>query len=85
MSNLEVNVKIRKLRMALGLSQMKLAEKIGVSFQQVQKYESGANKVSLEKLEKIAKALNISFDYFITGRKNRKRDNDDTQWNEPNG
>jgi transcriptional regulator with XRE-family HTH domain len=39
-------LRIKKTRIALGISQMKLAEAIGVSFQQIQKYESGANRVS---------------------------------------
>lgn len=46
MLNKEIGSRIKKARTALGISQMKLAEAIGVSFQQVQKYESGANRVS---------------------------------------
>ena len=58
--------------MGLGLSQMKLAERISVSFQQIQKYESGVNKVSLEKLEKIANALKVPIGYFIGEREKKK-------------
>ncbi|MBI5184282.1 MAG: helix-turn-helix transcriptional regulator [Nitrospinae bacterium] len=53
------------MRKAAGISQMKLAEAVGISFQQIQKYESGANKVSLEKLQKIAEALRAPLGYLI--------------------
>jgi transcriptional regulator with XRE-family HTH domain len=55
-----VGVKIRVFRNHRGLSQSDLAEKIGVAFQQVQKYESGANRVGAGRLSRIAAALGIS-------------------------
>jgi transcriptional regulator with XRE-family HTH domain len=55
-----VGVKIRIFRNHRGLSQSDLAEKIGVAFQQVQKYESGANRVGASRLSRIAAALGIS-------------------------
>jgi transcriptional regulator with XRE-family HTH domain len=55
-----VGVKIRVFRNHRGLSQSDLAEKIGVAFQQVQKYESGANRVGAGRLSRIAAALDIS-------------------------
>jgi transcriptional regulator with XRE-family HTH domain len=55
-----VGVKIRIFRTHRGLSQSDLAEKIGVAFQQVQKYESGANRVGASRLSRIAAALGIS-------------------------
>jgi transcriptional regulator with XRE-family HTH domain len=55
-----VGTKIRIFRMHRGLSQGDLAEKIGVAFQQVQKYESGANRVGASRLSRIAAALGIS-------------------------
>lgn len=61
----EIGLRIKKVREALGISQMKLAEAIGVSFQQIQKYESGINKVSIDKLKKISEALNAPMTYFI--------------------
>ncbi|MEK7080193.1 MAG: helix-turn-helix transcriptional regulator [Patescibacteria group bacterium] len=51
---------IRQWRLQRGLSQERLAEKIGVSFQQVQKYERAANRVSFSKLCQIASALKMS-------------------------
>jgi transcriptional regulator with XRE-family HTH domain len=55
-----VGTRIRIFRMHRGLSQSDLAEKIGVAFQQVQKYESGANRVGASRLSRIAAALGIS-------------------------
>jgi transcriptional regulator with XRE-family HTH domain len=57
--DLEVAFRIRRLREEAGMSQMDLAERIGLSYQQVQKYESGKNKVSLERLCQIAAVFNI--------------------------
>jgi transcriptional regulator with XRE-family HTH domain len=54
-----VGGKIRIFRTHRGLSQGDLAEKIGVAFQQVQKYESGANRVGASRLSRIAAALGI--------------------------
>jgi transcriptional regulator with XRE-family HTH domain len=55
-----VGTKIRIFRTHRGLTQSDLAEKIGVAFQQVQKYESGANRVGASRLSRIAAALGIS-------------------------
>lgn len=52
-----VGARIRIRRKRLGVSQQALAERIGVSFQQVQKYERGANRVSASMLSAIARAL----------------------------
>ena len=61
----EIGARIKRVRAALGISQMRLAESVGVSFQQVQKYESGANKVSVGKLKKIAGALRVPLGFLI--------------------
>jgi transcriptional regulator with XRE-family HTH domain len=58
--------KIRIRRTAAGMSQSELGEALGVSFQQIQKYEKGANRVSAVRLEQIATALNESISYFQT-------------------
>jgi transcriptional regulator with XRE-family HTH domain len=55
-----VGARIRVFRTHRGLSQSDLAEKIGVAFQQVQKYESGANRVGASRLSRIAAALGIA-------------------------
>jgi len=60
--NIKRNIgsRIRHLRQLKNLSQMELAEKVGVSFQQIQKYESGKSEITLSRLNDIAEALNIS-------------------------
>ncbi|GAB4411141.1 MAG: helix-turn-helix transcriptional regulator [Thermodesulfovibrionales bacterium] len=50
---------IRKSRKALNISQMQLAERIGVSYQQIQKYEKGQSEITLSRLYQIADALGI--------------------------
>jgi transcriptional regulator with XRE-family HTH domain len=74
----EIGQKIRALRMARGVSQTTLANGLGVTFQQVQKYERGVNGVSTERLQKIAGMLDtpITFFYGETGsRKKHDQDN----------
>jgi transcriptional regulator with XRE-family HTH domain len=51
---------MREQRLALNVSQAELGEELGVSFQQIQKYESGVNRVSAARLYSICKALNVS-------------------------
>lgn len=62
----QIGLKIKIKRNSLGMTQSVLADKVGVTFQQVQKYEKGVNKVSISKLYEIAKALETNVDYFLT-------------------
>ena len=62
-----VGLRIRMRRKELGVSQEKLADSIGLTFQQVQKYERAANRVSASKLWEMARALNTSIGYFYEG------------------
>lgn len=55
---------VKAERIKLGLSQANLAAEIGVTFQQVQKYESGKDRISCGKLYKIAKVLRVPIFYF---------------------
>jgi transcriptional regulator with XRE-family HTH domain len=57
--DVEIGRRIRLRRRELGLSQTDLAEKLGLAFQQVQKYESGANRISVGRLPDIASALDV--------------------------
>ena len=61
----EIGQKIRELRKTKGMSQMELAERIGLSFQQIQKYEKGINRISVPRLYQIAKALNVDICTFF--------------------
>ncbi len=60
-----VGAKVRLLRVNRGISQTVLAERIGVTFQQVQKYEQGANRVGASRLAQIASVLDVSVGEFF--------------------
>ena len=62
-----VGLRIRMRRKELGISQEKLAESIGLTFQQVQKYERAANRVSASKLWEMSRALTANISYFYEG------------------
>jgi transcriptional regulator with XRE-family HTH domain len=65
--DVEIGRKIRALRLERGLSQSNLADGIGLTFQQVQKYEKGMNRVSAGRLQRIADMLNIPVMFFYGG------------------
>lgn len=61
----DVGEAIRKYRLSAGMSQMALAEKIGISYQQLQKYEKGTNSISLYRLKQICESLKIPVSYIL--------------------
>jgi transcriptional regulator with XRE-family HTH domain len=63
--DVHVGARIRLRRTLLGISQTTLAEAIGLTFQQVQKYESGANRVSSSRLYDLAQILDVPLSYFF--------------------
>ncbi len=62
-----IGERIRRRRTQLGLTQEQLARTIGVSYQQIQKYETGANRIPAGSLHLIARRLEVSLDYFLAG------------------
>src|SRR5512134_1392148 len=62
-----VGTRIRGRRVGLRISQTKLGHSIGVTFQQIQKYESGTNRVGASNLFKIAEALGVEVSFFFEG------------------
>lgn len=62
-----VGRRLRDRRILLGLTQTAVADSIGLSFQQVQKYERGANRISAGRLYQFAQLLDVSIDYFFEG------------------
>lgn len=56
---------IKEFRKTRGMSQMKLAEIVGVSYQQIQKYEKGTSKISIERLKQISNALQTPVNLFF--------------------
>src|SRR5215467_14256199 len=63
--DVEVGRLVRVQRIAKGLSQTELGNQIGVTFQQVQKYESGANRISMGRLTRIGKVLGVDVTYLL--------------------
>jgi transcriptional regulator with XRE-family HTH domain len=63
--DVEVGGRIRARRIALGVSQTALAKALGLTFQQVQKYEKGANRVSASTLVRVARELGVSVAFLV--------------------
>ena len=61
----EIGKAIKHRRMALGMSQEKLAEKLDVSYQQVQRYENGSSKLNVENVQTVAEALGMPVTFFF--------------------
>jgi transcriptional regulator with XRE-family HTH domain len=62
-----VGSRLRMRRMMLGMSQEKLGEAFGLTFQQVQKYEKGMNRISASRLQQAAQILDVSVPFFFEG------------------
>jgi transcriptional regulator with XRE-family HTH domain len=65
--DLHVGKRVRMRRMMLNLSQAKLAEPLGLTFQQVQKYENGTNRIAPSRLQLIASTLQVPVAFFFEG------------------
>lgn len=61
----EVGRRVKSRRLEKGLSQTELADKIGVTFQQVQKYEKGTNRIGAGRLQRISEALDVPVAFFF--------------------
>jgi transcriptional regulator with XRE-family HTH domain len=65
--DVHVGAKLRELRMQRRVSQMELAGRVGVTFQQIQKYEKGVNRISASKLFELAECLGVEVQEFFAG------------------
>ncbi|MGR3503925.1 helix-turn-helix domain-containing protein [Pseudaestuariivita sp.] len=65
--DVHVGKRIRHRRWLVGMTQQQLAEKVGIKFQQIQKYETGANRVSASRLWEIAENLDVDVAFFFEG------------------
>ncbi|MHA7850145.1 MULTISPECIES: helix-turn-helix domain-containing protein [Roseovarius] len=65
--DIHVGKRIRHRRWLVGMTQQQLAESVGIKFQQIQKYETGANRVSASRLWDIADALDVEVSFFFEG------------------
>lgn len=60
-----VGWRLRRQRQLVGLKQIELAEELGITFQQIQKYEKGSNRISAGRLQQIANMLRVPIGYFF--------------------
>jgi transcriptional regulator with XRE-family HTH domain len=65
--DLHLGKRLRRRRRLLGLTQQQLAIAVGVRFQQIQKYECGANRISAARLWQLSEALEVPVSYFFDG------------------
>ncbi|SIN81949.1 helix-turn-helix domain-containing protein [Vannielia litorea] len=65
--DIHVGKRVRHRRWMVGMTQQQLAEKVGIKFQQIQKYETGMNRVSASRLWDIAHALDVPISFFFEG------------------
>jgi transcriptional regulator with XRE-family HTH domain len=68
-----VGGRVRMRRLMLGLSQEKLADAIGLTFQQVQKYEKGTNRMGSSRLQQVANVLQVPVTFFFEGAPGQPR------------
>ena len=65
--DLHLGKRLRRRRRLLGLTQQQLASVVGIRFQQIQKYECGANRISAARLWQLSEALEVPVGYFYDG------------------
>ena len=70
----EIGKRVRTLRLQRGMSQTVLGGLLGVTFQQVQKYENGANRISAGRLQRITEILEVPITFFYTGFQDNRSD-----------
>lgn len=83
-ADIHVGKQLKIRRNMLGISQQDLAESVGITFQQIQKYESGYNRISSSRLYQLAKILDCTVGYFFEGLNDESCDSemliDDREW-----
>ena len=65
--DVHVGSRVRIRRLKLGMSQEKLGDALGVTFQQVKKYEKGANRIGASRLQHVSQVLQVAVAYFFEG------------------
>jgi transcriptional regulator with XRE-family HTH domain len=76
--DVHVGKRVRHRRWMVGMTQQQLAEKVGIKFQQIQKYETGMNRVSASRLWDISEALTVPVAFFFEGLEPEVGETDDT-------
>ena len=64
-TDVHVGSRVRERRKMMGMSQEKLGEKLGITFQQIQKYEKGTNRIGASRLQRISEILDVPVSYFF--------------------
>ena len=75
--DIHVGKRVRHRRWLVGMTQQQLAEQVGIKFQQIQKYETGANRISASRLWDIAAALEVPVSFFFEGLEETVREDGD--------
>ena len=68
--DVHVGQRVRQRRWMIGMTQQQLGERVGIKFQQIQKYETGTNRISASSLWDIAEALEVPVSFFFEGLDN---------------
>ena len=77
--DVHVGQRVRQRRWMMGMTQQQLGEKVGIKFQQIQKYETGANRVSASRLWDIAGTLDVPIAFFFEGLEGQAVENQDAR------
>ena len=72
--DVHVGKRVRHRRWMAGMTQQQLAERVGIKFQQIQKYETGTNRISASRLWDISEALNVPVAFFFEGLRGQDAD-----------
>ncbi len=72
--DVHVGKRVRHRRWLIGMTQQQLAEQVGIKFQQIQKYETGANRISASRLWDIADALGVAVSFFFEGLQDAEKE-----------
>ena len=75
--DVHVGSRMRIRRLKLGISQGKLGDALGITFQQVQKYEKGTNRISASRLQHISQILQLPVTFFFEGLPGQSKEKDD--------
>ena len=77
--DIHVGKRVRHRRWMVGMTQQQLAEKVGIKFQQIQKYETGSNRISASRMWDIATALEVPIAFFFEGLDGQAADTGEAQ------
>lgn len=72
--DVEMGKRVRLRRVEMKMSQAELGQKLGVTFQQIQKYEKGTNRIGASRLNQIATALDVPVTFFFTEKNKKDRE-----------